>query len=891
MVSTRRLIISLCLFATVASTSVFARTISKTEAENAVNGWLNTDDVPMGADIGWQIEWTDAYNDANGVCAYYIVYLQPAGFVIVSASDLVEPIIGFVTGYAYYDPSPENVLGAMVSRDLPARIKTAENLERKLNLNSQSQNFTTKEILSRISSVRAKIKWRLLQSATIAPPSRSLTISDVRVAPLLGSTWGQDYVSGNYCYNYYTPNHYYDGCVATAMAQFMRYRQWPVAGIGAQPFTIGVSAASATAITRGGDGLGGPYLWSQMPLTPDSSLTNTQRQAIGALCYDAGVAAHMHYGSGGSGTYMHDAKNALVNTFKYSNAVMGGNEYSNIGENLNSMMNPSLDAGDPVLLAIYQYTNGQYGAGHAIVADGYGYNATTLYHHLNLGWDGIADAWYNLPTVDTGYYTFNIVVACIYNIYTSGTGEIISGRITHSSGAPFAGATVTAAGAGGPYTAISNSNGIYALTKVLPNTTYTITAAASGCTFESSRTVTTGRSLDGQLTSGNKGGIDFVTGSPLPAAPLAPASTSYPTSSATGKYMVSWSASDGATAYELKRSRDGGASWQQVYADANTSYAENIGTGSYRYWVRAMNGGGTSDWTTGTGDCVVSTTPPPAPTSITYPAGSSNGIYTVSWASSGGASSYVLRRSKDSGATWTQIYSGATASYSETIGSGNYRYSVKAVNDIGSSGFTTGTTTCAVRIPPAAPASISYPANSATGRYTVSWAASSGATSYVLRRSNNGGATWTQIYTGVGRSCAQAVGNGSYRYSVKAVSANGSSGWQTETANCTVLLAPGTPASITYPAGSTTGVYTITWPAVSGAASYIVRRSPDNGATWVQIYSGASPSCNENVISGKYRYSVLAVNNSGISGWRTGSLQCAVTRTVVANRQIALSRP
>jgi hypothetical protein len=879
MASTRRLIISLCLLALIASTPVFARTISKAEAENAVNGWLNTDEVPMGASIGWQIDWTDAYNDANGVCAYYIVYLQPAGFVIVAADDLVEPIIGFVTGYAYYDPSPDNVLGAIVSRDLPARINTAENLERKMNLTSRREHFTKREIFSRISSVRARAKWRLLQSATLTPPSQALSVSDVRVPPLLGSTWGQDNVYGNYCYNYYTPNHYYDGCVATAMAQFMRFWQWPTAGIGAQPFSIGVGATATTATTRGGDGLGGPYNWSQMPLTPDSSLTNTQRQAIGALCYDAGVAAHMHYGSGGSGAYMHDAKNALVNTFKYSNAVMGGNEYSDIGANLNSMINPSLDAGDPVLLAIYQYSNGQYGGGHAIVADGYGYNAATLYHHLNLGWDGIADAWYNLPTVDTGYYTFNIVVACIYNIYTSGSGEIISGRITNSNGAPFPGATVTAAGAGVTYTAVSNSNGIYALTHVLPNTTYTITATAPDCTFDSNQTVTTGRSLDGQLSSGNRGGIDFVTGSDLPAAPSAPASIDYPAASATGKYTINWAASDGATAYELMRSADGGASWQQVYADANTAYSESIGTGSYRYWVRAMNGGGTSDWTAGTGDCVVTTTPPAAPASISYPASSTTGKYTVNWAAAGGATSYVLRRSSNNGSTWTQIYAGATASYSESIGSGNYRYSVKAVNGLGSSAFKVGTTTCAVRIPPLAPASISYPASSVTGKYTVSWAASSGATSYVLRRSINGGA-WAQIYAGTARSCSQTVGNGNYRYNVKAVSANGSSDWRTGTATCAVLLPPGAPVSVAYPASSTTGIYTITWPAVSSATSYIVRRSANNGATWVQIYSGASPSCNENVISGKYRYSVKAVNNSGISGWRTGTPQCAVTRII-----------
>ena len=34
--------------------------------------------------------------------------------------------------------------------------------------------------------------------------------------------------------------------------------------------------------------------------------------------------------------------------------------------------------------------------GHEVIVDGYGYNSATLYHHLNLGWTGMADAWYNL---------------------------------------------------------------------------------------------------------------------------------------------------------------------------------------------------------------------------------------------------------------------------------------------------------------------------------------------------------------------------------------------------------------------------------------------------------------------------------------------------------------
>ena len=49
------------------------------------------------------------------------------------------------------------------------------------------------------------------------------------------------------------------------------------------------------------------------------------------------------------------------------------------------------------------------GGGHAVVADGYGYQHTTLYHHLNMGWNGFDDAWYNLPDVNATYRTYTVI--------------------------------------------------------------------------------------------------------------------------------------------------------------------------------------------------------------------------------------------------------------------------------------------------------------------------------------------------------------------------------------------------------------------------------------------------------------------------------------------------
>ena len=192
------------------------------------------------------------------------------------------------------------------------------------------------------------------------------------------------------------------------------------------------------------------------------------------------------------------------------------------------MVNPNLDAGYPTLLGI----RGSAG-GHAIVCDGYGYNSATLYHHLNLGWGAspstlLDNAWYNLPTIDTSWTTFDVQYKVIYNVYTTGSGEIISGRVTDGAGTPISGVTVTATGSGGPYTATTNANGIYALPKVASGATYSVSASKTGYTFSSNpQSVTTGTSVSTtsppsipggipsvtpSTTTGNKWGISFVSG-------------------------------------------------------------------------------------------------------------------------------------------------------------------------------------------------------------------------------------------------------------------------------------------------------------------------------------------------------------------------------------------
>ena len=109
-----------------------------------------------------------------------------------------------------------------------------------------------------------------------------------------------------------------------------------------------------------------------------------------------------------------------------------------------------------------------------------------------------------------------MIISCTYNVYPSGSGEVISGRVLDGKGMPVAGASVTAVGSGISYPAVTtNARGIYAVTKVPSATTYTLTASSAGLPT-TSITVTTGTSTSYASTSGN------VWGARYPHGPLAP---------------------------------------------------------------------------------------------------------------------------------------------------------------------------------------------------------------------------------------------------------------------------------------------------------------------------------------------------------------------------------
>jgi len=452
------------------------------------------------------VQAVEARLDEKGLPVYYVVHLEPSGFVVVTGEDRVEPVVCFSSGH--YDSAPDNPLTALLEGDARIRVENA----RRRSAPHPKHSAAEAENESEVAALR---KWRMLldQPGSAFTTQRVLEPSDPRVDPLIQSKWAQTTECGTACYNYYTPpgpdgsySNYSAGCVGIALAQLMRYYRYPGLGVGTRSFDITICGGTPEPrALRGGDGAGGPYNWTAMPLDPDCGLTTDQRQAIGALCHDAGVAAKTDYCSTGSGASLINAWSALLNVFYFENAKVYGSLSSIPLDKLYKMVNPNLDAGRPVILGLTRS-----GGGHMVLCDGYGYDSSTLYHHLNMGWAGLDDTWYNLPLVDASTYEYDAVTGCIYNVYTEGSGEIISGRVTDSEGNPIAAALVSAQS----YSDVTDSRGLYALGPVPSNTSMVVQVRKEGYLF-ADRQVTTGYSQSGGINSGNLWGVDFVGRQPI----------------------------------------------------------------------------------------------------------------------------------------------------------------------------------------------------------------------------------------------------------------------------------------------------------------------------------------------------------------------------------------
>lgn len=218
-----------------------------------------------------------------------------------------------------------------------------------------------------------------------------------RVEPLLNTVWGQDIPFNLHCPEKTNEQgvlqHCRVGCVACAMAQVMRYHEYPAVGIGKGQNIFNTALTANFGETW--------YDWDNMLESYADSYTREEAEAVATLMFHCGVAVNMIYGLKSSSTFTGFANNmttALSRYFGYDETTLRNlnrSKYSK--EEWLQIIYEELSAGRPIIYS----GNSESMGGHTWVVDGYDVRGRV---HMNWGWLGAANDYYdidlNIPGLD-----------------------------------------------------------------------------------------------------------------------------------------------------------------------------------------------------------------------------------------------------------------------------------------------------------------------------------------------------------------------------------------------------------------------------------------------------------------------------------------------------------
>jgi hypothetical protein len=333
--------------------------------------------LPLAQPVKVYTHYTPSDNSSESVPLFH-VYNVGDGFVMVAADNRLQPVIAYSTEGPF-----------VVDQMSPAVMDILDDYAAEM-----------VDYLGQPSAITAVANpmWR-----DIMEMHPVVTRNQVVVPPLIQTRWDQ-----NSYYNSLCPadddgpgDHAYAGCVATAMAQVMRYWEYPTQGTGSHSYSCDYGTLSA-------DFGNTTYNYAIMPDMLTSNTPAAQAQEVAKLIYHCGVSVDMDYGSDASSAYLSHSSNALYTYFGYGmSSYISKSQYSS--SEWNNAIKNQLDMLRPVLYC------GQSDAGaHAFVCDGYD---DQDYFHFNWGWNGSNNGYFLLSDLTPGNHDYNTSQRAVINLF------------------------------------------------------------------------------------------------------------------------------------------------------------------------------------------------------------------------------------------------------------------------------------------------------------------------------------------------------------------------------------------------------------------------------------------------------------------------------------------
>lgn len=291
------------------------------------------------------------------------------GFVIVSNDDRTTPVLGYSTsGSIDPDNMPANMRAWLQGYADEIAWMNKHNIQRA----PQSANRRTGSSVKKAIDPLVKTKWD--QGA----PYNNMT-------PYYKKSGNNYYYSASYQEGY---KHCATGCVATAMAQVMKYHEWPknpTASIPEYQWNNIWLPAEETPLAST------TFDWANMQNTYSGEYTEAQATAIATLMQYCGYSVEMDYGPE-SGSNTKNVADALKDYFNYNETTQFVSRSFYSYADWIELIYHELSQERPVV-----YGGSSSGGGHEFVCDGY---QGEDYFHINWGWGGTSDNYFKLSALD-----------------------------------------------------------------------------------------------------------------------------------------------------------------------------------------------------------------------------------------------------------------------------------------------------------------------------------------------------------------------------------------------------------------------------------------------------------------------------------------------------------
>jgi PKD repeat protein len=318
------------------------------------------------------VEAHDLLSDDLLLARCYII--EQSGYIVVPALMQLPPVFAFSTQGTPDLDQKSGVIGLL--RDvLNDRYQTFAQIFGSLDVtpvDSEGEDrFRNEKLMWQQLSAEPELVQAWLTSSQ--RPTRE------QVGPLISTTWHQLAPYNNYC-PWGDGNRSVVWCVATALAQIIRYHEWPPAGFGHTSY-----------MWNGDQSCGGssPGLLLQANFS-DRYFYNDTNHDVAELSMEVGKSYHVDYGVCYSVGDTTPTYSLLPHYFAYQDSVTDNYRADFTADEWFAIVQEEINNDRPIDYLIFN---------HMIACDGWMTIGEQKYYHMNYGWGGGSTVWYTLDNL------------------------------------------------------------------------------------------------------------------------------------------------------------------------------------------------------------------------------------------------------------------------------------------------------------------------------------------------------------------------------------------------------------------------------------------------------------------------------------------------------------